>query len=135
MIQPVQTTFRHVHHSDAVVERIQEEADKLHQFFDRITSCRVTLEAPHHHHRKGHPFHVRIELGVPRKELVVAHEPAAQFRGADEEIATAVKGDDDARHEDIYVAIADAFKAMRRQLKDHARTLRDERKAGPAKGD
>ncbi len=116
------------------MERIQEEADKLHQFFDRITSCRVTVEAPHHRHRKGHPFHVRIELGVPRKELVVAHEPASQFRGEDEATETAFKGNDDGRHEDIYVAIADAFKAMRRQLQDHARALRGERRAQPAKG-
>lgn len=116
------------------MERIQEEADKLHQFFDRITSCRVTVEAPHHRHRKGHPFHIRIELGVPRKDLVVAHDPAPQFHSENEAPETAPTGNDDGRHEDIYVAIADAFKAMRRQLQDHAHALRGERRARQAKG-
>lgn len=55
--------------SAAVAARVQEEAAKLDRYFDRITSCRVIVEAPHRHHRRGEPFHVRIELGVPGKEL------------------------------------------------------------------
>ena len=75
MILPVQTTFRNMDASAAVAARVQEEADKLDKYFDRITSCRVIVEAPHRHHRRGEPFHIRIELGVPGKELVVTHVP------------------------------------------------------------
>ena len=45
MILPVQTTFRNMDASAAVTERIQEEADKLDKYFDRIASCRVIVEA------------------------------------------------------------------------------------------
>ena len=51
----------------AVAAWVQEEAAKLDKYFDRITSCRVIVEAPHRHHRRGEPFQIRIELGVPAK--------------------------------------------------------------------
>jgi len=75
---PVQMTFRNMDASAAVAARVQEEADKLERYFDRITSCRVIVEAPLRHHRRGDPFHIRIELGVPGKELVVTHEPTSK---------------------------------------------------------
>jgi cold shock CspA family protein/ribosome-associated translation inhibitor RaiA len=118
MMLPVQTTFRNMDASAAVAARVQEEADKLDRYFDRITSCRVTVEAAHRHHRRGEPFHIRIELGVPGKELVVTHEPTLKHE---------VQGEwhkhleVDGPHKDVYVAIRDAFKAMRRQLQDYVR--------------
>ena len=75
MILPVQITFRNMPPSDAVAARVQEEAEKLDEFYKRITSCRVIVEIPHRHHTLGEQFHVRIELGVPRGEIVVRHEP------------------------------------------------------------
>jgi cold shock CspA family protein len=47
---------------------------------------------------------VRIEIGVPGKDLIVSRHPK-----------------DKHAHEDIYVAIRDAFDAARRQLEDHVR--------------
>jgi len=75
MMLPVQTTFRNMDTSPAVAGQVQEEVEKLDRYFRRITSCRVIVEAPHRHHRHGDSFHIRIELGVPGKELVVTHEP------------------------------------------------------------
>jgi ribosome-associated translation inhibitor RaiA len=133
MILPVQTTFRNMNHSDAVAARVQEEADKLDQYFDRITSCRVMVEAPHRHHRRGDPFHIRIELGVPGKELVVAHEPTIRktLKHGEEEHHTK-RQDVEGPHKDVYVAIHDAFKAMRRQLQDYVHCLRHEVKVHSA---
>ncbi len=123
MIIPVQTSFHNVDHSDAVIDRIQKEADKLDQYYDRITSCRVVVEAAHHHRSHGEPFHIRIELGVPGRELVVAHEPTRRAHGGDE--AHPHKRDDLlAPHKDIYIAIRDSFRAMRRQLQDYVHSLR-----------
>jgi ribosome-associated translation inhibitor RaiA len=122
----VQTTFRNLAHSDAVEMRIQEEAGKLRKYFDRITSCRVMVEAPHRHHRRGDSFHIRIELGVPGRELVVSHEPglSAAKRGED---TPRHKGDEiDGAHQDAYVAIRDGFRAMRRQLQNYVHCLRQE---------
>jgi ribosome-associated translation inhibitor RaiA len=121
MILPVQTTFRNMDASPAVAARVQEEAAKLDKYFDRITSCRVIVGAPHRHHRRGEPFQIRIELGVPGKELVVTHEPTLEHEEQGEwhkhlEVA--------GPHKDVYVAIRDAFKAIRRQLQNYVRCLR-----------
>ena len=61
------------------------------------------------HHRRGEPFHIRIELGVPGKELVVTHEPTLKHEEQGEwHKHLEVEGP----HKDVYVAIRDAFKAM-----------------------
>ena len=99
---PIQVILRDVSHSAAVEEYIRERAAKLDEFYDRIMSCRVVVEAPVPHHRKGGPFKVRIDLTVPGAELVVN-------RQADE---------------DLYVAIRNAFDAERRKLEDYARRQR-----------
>lgn len=108
----MQITFRGFPHSDAVEANIREKAEKLNEFYPRIMSCRVVVEAKHHHHYKGNLYHVRIDLMVPQKELVVSREQH-----------------DEHGHEDVYVAIRDAFKAARRQLEDHARQQRGDTKA------
>jgi ribosomal subunit interface protein len=94
--------------SDAVEAKIREKAAKLEQYYDKIMSCRVMVEAPHGHKHQGTLYQVRIELGVPDGELVVSHEHHHK----------------DHSHEDAYVAIRDAFDAMKRQLEDYARVRR-----------
>jgi cold shock CspA family protein len=108
---PLQITFRGFSHSDAVEAAIRGKAAKLDEFFPRLVSCRVMVESRHHRHHQGNLYHIRIELGVPNKEIVVSHE----------------HHDEQAR-EDIYVVIRDAFDAARRQLEDYARVLRGETK-------
>lgn len=102
---PLQITFHGIDHSDAVEERVREKVAKLEQFCDRITSCRVVIEAHHRNtsnlHHKGEPFHVRLDVTVPGTELVVKRDPK-----------------DSHEHEDVYVALRDAFQAMERQVKD-----------------
>ena len=98
--------------SDAVAARVQEEAEKLDEFYRRITSCRVIVEIPHRHHTLGEQFHVRIELGVPGGEIVVRHEASlhsAVRRGDEEEWQKHLEANP--QHKDIDVVIRDAFKA------------------------
>ena len=104
---PLQLVFRNLDPSPAIEAKIQERAGKLDLYYDQIMSCRVAVEAPHKHHHKGKLYHVRINITVPDKELVVSREP-----------------DQHHAHEDVYVAIRDAFDAMRRQLEDYARRRR-----------
>jgi len=116
--------------SAAVAARVQEEANKLDKYFDRITSCRVIVEAQHRHHQRGGLFHIRVELRVPGKELVVAHEPMLNH---EERTELHKHLEIEAPHKDVYVAIRDAFSAMRRQLRDYVRCLRhDVKKHYPA---
>ncbi|MGE5546927.1 MAG: ribosome hibernation-promoting factor, HPF/YfiA family [Solirubrobacterales bacterium] len=113
---PLQITFHGIDHSDAVEERVREKVGKLEQFFDRITSCRVAIEVHHKNtsnlHHKGEPFHIRIDLTVPGTELVVKRDPK-----------------DAHVHEDVYVALRDAFQAMERQLKEYVERSRGDVKA------
>ncbi len=104
---PLQITFRHMDRSDAVAARIEERVAELGAFFDRITSCRCVVECRHSRHQQGNLFQVRIDLKVPGREIVVGRDRAERHA-----------------HEDIYVAIRDAFDAARRLLEDHARRAR-----------
>jgi putative sigma-54 modulation protein len=102
---PLQITFHGIDHSNALEERIRDKALKLEQIYDKITSCRVVVE-PHHRntsslHRKGEPFHIRINVTVPGAELVAGRDPK-----------------DSHINEDVGVAVRDAFDCMGRQLKE-----------------
>ena len=99
---PLQITFRNMDPSESVETNVREKAMKLERLSDRITSCRVVIEAPHRHHKKGKLYNVGIDISIPGKELVVNHN-----------------GPKNHAHEDVYVAIRDAFSAATRQLEDH----------------
>jgi ribosomal subunit interface protein len=116
---PLQISFRHMDPSAAVEAEVRKRVSKLEQFFDRMTSCRVVIEAPHRHHHKGKLYQVRIDITVPGKEIAVAHE-----------------GPQNAAHKDVYVAVRDAFNAAGRRIEDHARKIRGEiKKHQPEPGD
>lgn len=99
---PLQITVRNIEHSDALETRIRDKTQKLEEFCKHIMSCRVVVEAPHKHHHQGKQFNVRIEIGVPGNEIVVNRD----------------------HHEDVYVALRDAFNAAKRQLEDYVRKIR-----------
>ncbi len=104
---PVQIVFRKMEPSAAVEASVRSHVDRLERFYDRIMSCRVVVEQRHRHGHKGNLFHVRIDLRVPSGELVASRDPAQHQA-----------------HEDAYVAIRDAFSAIRRQLEDYVRRQR-----------
>ena len=118
---PVQITWRDMAPSLAVGTKIREEAAKLEEFYDRITSCRVMIEIPHRYQNGAYQFHVRIDLTAPGVEIVVNHEPtlhnSVRRMGADE---FSKAHELSAPHKDVYVAIRDAFKTARRRLQEYA---------------
>lgn len=123
MQHPLQITFRHMDFSPAVEARILAEVEALERAYERITSCRVVVEAPHHHRERGQTFKVSLELHVPGRQIHVNHGPAFLAEG---EAACEKKHEAEQGHSDVYVAVRDAFAAARRQLQDHARVLRGE---------
>ena len=58
---------------------------------------------------------------MPGEELGVTHEPTLKH---EEQGAWHMHLEVDVSHKDVYVAIRDAFKAMRRLLQDYVRCLR-----------
>ena len=133
---PLQITYRRMAGTPAIEENIREKAAKLETIYDGIMSCRVAVEAPHRHHHKGKAYVVRIDLTVPGGELVINREPkrlVPKKRTAggepDKDFAERHEPSKHAAHEDLYVAVRDAFNAAGRKLQDHARRRRGKVKA------
>ena len=104
---PLQITFEHIDHSDALEAAVRKEAQRLERFYDRITSARVVIARPQHRHQKGDTYSVRIHIALPDgKHVDITRDPAMT-----------------GRHEDAYVTIRDAFDAAGRQLQDQVRKL------------
>jgi len=94
----ITTTFRDMATSPALEAAAQQAFERLLNVSPRIVGGHVTIEKPHRHQQHGSPFHVGIVLTVPGGQIAVTRQ----------------------EHEDAYVALADAFRAARRQLLDHA---------------
>lgn len=112
---PLELSFRNMDSSDAVAARVRQRVEKLERYFGRINSCRVVVEAPHRRRRKGKIYYVRIDIGVPGGNIVVDRHP-----------------DQRQAHEDVYVAVRDAFDAAQRRLEDYARKISGRVKAHEA---
>jgi len=99
---PLQITVRDIPHSRALEARIRDKAARLEEFHPRIISCHVTVEESSKHQHQGRQFAVRIDVRVPGREIAVTRE----------------------HHEDVFVALRDAFDAAKRQLEDVVREKR-----------
>lgn len=112
MAIPLQVTFRHLDPSPSAEQLIREKADKLERF--DITGARVVVEAPHRSHNKGNHYKVTIDLTVPGAELVVDRSPT-----------------DHETHEDLHLAIREAFDHALRELEKRQEKRRNQaRKVG-----
>jgi ribosomal subunit interface protein len=100
----LQINFRGMDVSPALEQLIREKVAKLEQFHPNVTGCRVVVDKPHHHKAQGEHFIVNVDVAVPGANIVANH----------------------AHHEDVNVALRDAFLAARRQLDQNASRLRGE---------
>lgn len=133
MQSPLQITFRNLRPSATIEKWVRTEADKLDSFYNRMMGCRVTIELPHRHHRKGSPYHIRIDLTVPGEEIVVKRAPSLSHR-ARQLGETEIKKHLEVKtpHKNLRAAINDAFRAASRRLQDHARRQRGDVKSHPS---
>jgi ribosomal subunit interface protein len=104
-----QIIWQHLSPSDEIETKIHKHIAKLEKFSDRLSDCRVVIAVPHRHHHQSNIYHVQINLTIPGGELVVNRQPPAQQT-----------------HEDLHVAIRDAFESAERQLKGYAQQRRGE---------
>jgi cold shock CspA family protein len=101
---PLQIVARGLDLNSRTEEIVRGLVEKLETFFDRIMGCRVTVSVPNRW-PQGTPltYRVRIDLTVPRGELVVRRQP----------------------HPILLDAIQDAFQVAGRRLQDYSRELPD----------
>lgn len=107
METPVQVTFRDMPVSDEIERICWKEAEKLERYHAKITGCHVLIAQPHHRHRKGNLYHVRIDVVIPGGEVVVDRAPPEH------------RSD-----EKIELALREAFDSARRRLEDAVRRRR-----------
>ena len=100
-MRPVHIRARGLKLPEEVEDQILERTGKLERFYARITGCRVTVEGPGRHHRRG-PCEVTIDLAVPGKEIVISHQSGIG----------------------LAETVRDAFDAADRRLEDHVRKSR-----------
>lgn len=102
---PTEIVFKNMDRSDFVAERVEKEAAKLERYFERIGSLRVVIETGSHSHRKGALYQVKVHITVPPGRSIDIDHSKPQSHS----------------HEDVYVAVRDAFDAARRRLQDYVR--------------
>lgn len=113
MMTPLEIQFHGVEKSEAVEARIAEKVARLEKHFDRMTHCRVVVEAPHRHAHKGKIYQIKIEIGLPGQAPVLINNSR----------------EDDPTHEDVFVALRDAFDAARRAMDTVATRMSEGAKA------
>jgi len=101
---PLTITAQDITLPETIEKTVREKASKLEKFYDRLIGCHVRISGPSRHHKNGGLFEVSIDLSVPGSELVVNHKA----------------------HEDLSVAIRQAFTAARRRLDEFAKLHREE---------
>jgi ribosome-associated translation inhibitor RaiA len=100
---PLQVTFRNLPGSEAVERDVRQHVTQLEAAFPRMISCRVLIEVPHRHKHQGRRYRARVEVGIPGLHAVAGHA-----------------AEEHTESEDVHLAIRDAFRAVRRQLEEHA---------------
>ena len=106
---PIELTFRNMAPSAALEHAIREWAAKLDEVL-AIQRCAVVVELPHKHRRHHMPFQVHLSISIPGHHVSVTRGSRAEYQ-------------------DPYLAVADAFRAARRQLLDFVAQRRDARPA------
>ncbi|MGO9946459.1 MAG: HPF/RaiA family ribosome-associated protein [Steroidobacteraceae bacterium] len=108
MRSPTTLTFRHTDHSSALEGRARELGQRLQRYGERISHCHMTIEGSRGAHTSGAAFVVQIDLAVPGAQI---HADSLQIDGTG--------------HEDVYVALRDAFNNAKRQLQElHSKRFR-----------
>jgi ribosome-associated translation inhibitor RaiA len=96
---PCQITFKGMDPSEAGRVEVRAWLEKLGALTTPMIGGQVVIEAVDEGRREDRRYHVRMELTMPEGVVVVG--PEHPSNGA---------------HEDVYVAIRNAFRAARRQL-------------------
>lgn len=100
MTNEFQVVFHNIDQSAAITDAVNKRIRKLERYCDQIITGRVVLDSPHNNHHKGKVYSVGLEIHTSQKEVRVNQDQH-----------------DNHAHEDLYVAIRDAFNAAERQLK------------------
>jgi cold shock CspA family protein len=118
MDSPLEIAFHNLQPSAALEHEIREHVAKLEKLYDRLTACRVSVEALHRQHRTGNIYEVHIIMQVPGKQLAISRAPhRAKERYANPDVRTSLR---------------DSFAAAESRLQEFKRQIEGEIKTHPA---
>lgn len=109
MLLPLQINFLDLEPSAALEARIRELVNRLEKFSPHVARCHVVVQGKQGHGHQGRLYEVRFQVTTPGGS-VVANREHRQLQS----------------HEDVYVALRDAYRAVRRRLQDLERRRRQE---------
>lgn len=101
----VEISFHGMDSSPAVEAKVHERLERLEHHFGRLISFRAVIDAPHRSQHQGKHFDIKLEARGPAATFLINREPG-----------------DDRRHEDVYVALHDAFDALERKIRAWSKT-------------
>ena len=107
---PLKIIFHGLEPSSMLESRIKEKTRGLAKYHSHLIGGRVVVERLQKHSRQGDLYTVRLEMTVPGAEIAVTRE----------------------RDPDVYVALREAFDAVRRRLEDRERMDRGSTKVHEA---
>jgi ribosomal subunit interface protein len=112
----LEISFRDIEHSDGIEQLIREKASKISSIYDSVTGIRAVVAMPHNHSNKGKLAHVSLEIGLPGETVAITND-----------------NHDNKAHEDMYIAVKDAFEIAQRKIrKIHEKRHDLKRRAGSA---
>ena len=104
----LEISFRDIEHSDAIEHQIRQKALKLTNRYDDITGIRAVVALPHNHNTKGKIAHISLEIGLPGELIAITND-----------------SHDNREHENMYIALRDAFDKAQRKI-DKIQTKRSD---------
>lgn len=90
--------------SEAVSAVVQNHVDSLERMSPNLISCHVVLTRPSRKHQQGTLYQIKLRLHMPGTNIIIDKDPGMNQA-----------------HEDVYVAIRDAFLAAKRKIEDYNR--------------
>jgi ribosome-associated translation inhibitor RaiA len=100
--------FHQIDRSPSVEAAIERWLGRLESVHSRIQRISVHVSQPHKSHRQGREFQVSVMVEIPGRTIPVTQS-----------------------HEDIYLAVSDAFRTARRMLLDVEGARRELRSTRP----
>ena len=110
--QPVRVSYIGMQASDALTAKALQNVARLRTHYPDLHTCHVRIQLDHKHQRQGRPFTVTISASLTDMHL----------------------GVDRVHKEDVYVALRDAFDALKHQIAHVVSRRRGEVKAHPPPG-
>lgn len=99
MSKPLRIDFRNMSAPFGADDEIRDCLAALRQLFNRIIAVSVVVEKRHRHHHRGNLYYIVIELIVADRVITVLRDPPY-----------------DSVHENLRVAIRDAFRGAQAKL-------------------